>query len=182
MFDYEKNNYFILTGAMGAGKSTILKALIDLKYECIEEPARPIIAEQRSIAGDGIYDRDTKLFIELMLSRSIYQFKQMQSYPGPVIFDRGIPDIIGYANGANLELAHAERAAKKYRYNNFVFFTPGWEEIYQTDDERKMSFEAANQFGNMLRKIYLRLSYKVIDVPFDTPEARAKFIIQAISQ
>jgi predicted ATPase len=123
--------------------------------------------------------KDTKLFIELMLSRSI---KKMQIYPGPVIFDRGIPDIICYAKGASLELAHAERAAKKYRYNDLVFFPPGWKEIYQTDDERKMSFEAVSQFGDTLRKIHLRLRYKVIDVPFDIPEERAKFIVQAVSQ
>jgi predicted ATPase len=180
--DLEKNNYFVLTGAMGAGKSTILKELIALKFMCTEEPARPIIAQQRGIGGDGIYDKDTKLFIELMLSRAIFQFEQARSYHGPVIFDRGIPDMIGYANSADLALAHLQKAAEKYRYNNMVFFTPGWEEIYQTDDERKMSFEAARQFGNEVRKIYLSLGYKVMDVPFEAPEMRAKFIASAISK
>src|SRR5471030_640699 len=131
----KKSNYFVLTGGMGAGKSTILQELIALKYMCVEEPARPIIAEQRGIEGDGIYDKDMKLFIELMLSRAIFQFQQMQSYHGPVIFDRGIPDMIGYANSADLALAHVQKAAEKYRYNNVVFFAPGWEAIYQTDDE-----------------------------------------------
>lgn len=182
MSDLGKNNYFILTGAMGAGKSTILKELIALKFMCVEEPARPIIAQQRGIGGEGIYDKDTKLFIELMLSRAIFQFQQAQSYEGPVIFDRGIPDMIEYANSADLALAHVQKAAEKYRYNNVVFFTPGWEEIYQTDDERKMSFEAARQFGNDVRKIYLGLGYKIIDVPFEAPEMRAKFIINTISE
>ena len=178
---FKKNNYFILTGAMGAGKSTILQALIKLKFMCIEEPARPIIAEQRGIDGDGIYDKDTKLFIELMLSRAIFQYKQMQNYHGTVIFDRGIPDMIAYAHGASLDLTHVQKAAKKYLYNNLVFHTSGWKEIYQTDDERKMSFEAATQFGDDVKNIYLKLGYKVIDVPFDTPEMRAKFIINIIS-
>jgi len=43
-----------------------------------------------------------------------------------------------------------------------------------------MSFEAANQFGNGLKKIYLNLGYQVVDVPFDTPQARAKFMSEKI--
>ncbi len=179
---FEKNNYFILTGAMGAGKSTILQELIALKYLCIEEPARPIIAEQRGIEGDGIYDRNPKLFVELMLSRAMFQFKQMQNCDNNVIFDRGIPDNITYAQGFGWDPSHIHNASKQYRYNNLVFFTPGWKEIYQTDDERKMSFEAAKQFGDDVRKLYLSLGYKVIDVPFGKPEVRAKFIIDTINE
>ena len=178
---FKQNNYFILTGAMGAGKSTLLQELMALKQSCIEEPARPIIAEQRSIDGDGIYDRDTKLFIELMLSRAIFQFKQMQNYRGPIIFDRGIPDMMGYANSAGLELAHVLKASNTYRYGDLVFYAPGWKEIYTTDDERKMSYEAARQFGEDVKKVYLNLGYEVIDLPFDTPKNRARFVIDAVS-
>ncbi len=176
----QKNNYFVLTGAMGAGKSTLLNKLIALNYTCIEEPARPIISQQRNIGGQGIYEKNPALFIELMLSRAIFQFQQAQSYQGPVIFDRGVPDMMGYANLAGIELAHLKKAAELYRYNPIVFFTPAWQEIYTTDDERKMSFEAASEFGENIKKIYLELGYKVIDVPFDTPEMRAEFIINTI--
>jgi predicted ATPase len=180
MSEHTKNNYFVLTGAMGAGKSTILKELTTRKFLCVEEPARPIIAEQRNIDGEGVYEKNPRLFTELMLSRSMFQFQQMQNYKGPIIFDRGIPDNIVYAQALGFDLSHIHNAAKKYRYNNIVFFTPGWREIYRTDEERKMSFEAANQFGNDLKKIYLNLGYQVIDVPLESPEARAKFIIKAI--
>jgi predicted ATPase len=180
MVEYTKNNYFVLTGAMGAGKSTILEELATLKFMCVEEPARPIIAEQRNIDGDGIYERNPRLFTELMLSRMMFQFQQVQNYKDPIIFDRGIPDNIVYAQDLGFDLKHIHNAAKKYRYSNIVFFAPGWREIYQTDEERKMSFEAANQFGNGLKKIYLNLGYQVVDVPFDTPQARAKFMSEKI--
>lgn len=175
-----KNNYFILTGAMGAGKSSILKELTTLKFMCVEEPARPIIAEQRNIDGYGVYEKDPMLFTELMLSRSIFQFQQMQGYEEPIIFDRGIPDNIVYAQDLDFDIKHIYNAAKKYRYAPLVFFAPGWEEIYKTDEERKMSFEAAKQFGHDLKKVYFALDYQVIDVPFETPEIRANFIIKSI--
>lgn len=178
---FQNNHFFILTGAMGAGKSTILKKLSAQKFRYVEEPARLIIAEQRSIEGQGVYEKDSKLFIELILSRALFQFQQIHSYQGPVIFDRGIPDMIAYANLAGLNLAHIQKAAEKYRYNNLVFFAPAWEEIYTTDEERKMSFEAAKAFGEDLRNIYLNLGYKIIDLPLDAPEVRAQFIIKTIS-
>ena len=53
MTKQHQDNYFILTGAMGAGKSTILKKLRKLGLPCIDEPARQILAEQRAISGLG---------------------------------------------------------------------------------------------------------------------------------
>ncbi|MBK8383687.1 MAG: AAA family ATPase [Ignavibacteria bacterium] len=85
-----KNNYFILSGAMGSGKSTILKLLKQKGYLCIDEPARQIISEQRSIDGEGLYDKNPELFAQLMLSRSINLYKLNSEYEVKVIFDRGI--------------------------------------------------------------------------------------------
>jgi len=103
MLSYEKDNYFVLTGAMGSGKSTILNELRTLGLPCMEEPARQILAEQRAIEGSGVPEHDPKLFIDLLLSRSIYQFKEMEHLQGPVIYDRGIPDNIAYAKLFDLD-------------------------------------------------------------------------------
>src|SRR5215467_14842919 len=69
--------FFVLTGAPGSGKSTIVTVIQHLGFSCIEEPARQILAEQRSINSAGLPEKDPRLFTELMLSRSIYQYKQM---------------------------------------------------------------------------------------------------------
>ncbi len=176
-----KENYFIITGAMGAGKSTILKELRKLGLVCIDEPARQILAEQRAIGGDGVPEHDPKLFTELLLSRSIYQFKQMEDQQGPVIYDRGIPDNISYATLFDLDLKSYTKAANQYQYNKHVFFLPAWEEIYQNDDERKMTFEQARQFGEDVRRRYEDLGYIIIDVPMTDPKTRAEFIIQKLN-
>ncbi len=175
-----KDNYFILTGAMGAGKSTILKELKKLDLICIDEPARQILAEQRSINGNGVPDQNPGLFTELLLSRSIYQFKQLTDQQNPVIFDRGIPDNICYAMFFDLDLNAYINAAEQYRYNKQVLFLPAWEAIYHNDDERKMTFDQAKQFGEDLRKLYENLGYYIIDVPMTTPVTRAEFIRQII--
>lgn len=175
-----KNNYFILTGAMGGGKSSILNQLKEKKYLCIDEPARQILEEQRSINGEGIPEKNPQLFNQLMLSRSINQYKINSKYNDVILFDRGIPDLIAYADLFNINKNIYINAAKDYLYNKNVFIFNGWKEIYTTDDERKMEFDLAKEFGNNVSKIYTELGYNVIDVPFVSVEERVKYIINLI--
>lgn len=177
-----KKNYFVITGAMGAGKSTLLRTLKDKGFICIDEPAREILKEQRSINGNGVPEKNPELFNELMLSRMIYQFNQHLSIEETIFFDRGIADIIAYANLLNTSQRCAENAAGEYRYSKHVFFLPGWEEIYCNDDERKVDFAVANSFGNSIREIYEELGYTIIDVPFISVEERAEYIILAVKK
>ena len=61
---------FILTGAPGSGKTAVLNRLRD-QFTCVDEPAREILAEQRSTGGRGTWDQDPSLFVHLLLQRSI---------------------------------------------------------------------------------------------------------------
>ncbi|WP_133128623.1 AAA family ATPase [Legionella nagasakiensis] len=180
MSQSRKSNYFILTGAMGAGKSTILKELRKFGLLCVDEPARQILAEQRAIEGRGVPEHDPKLFTDLLLSRSIYQFKQMENRQGIVIYDRGIPDNICYAGLFDLDSHSSTKAAYQYQYDKHVFFLPAWEEIYENDDERKMTYSQAKLFGDEVRKVYEDLSYNIIEVPLLPPYERAEFIVNTI--
>lgn len=170
----------VITGAMGSGKSTVLQLLKAQGFNIVPEPAREILAEQRGIGGAGVPEQNPQLFTQLLLSRAIYQYKQMQETHDIVIFDRGIPDNIAYAQLFNLDYPPAHRAAKLYRYNTDVFIFPAWNEIYTTDDERIMSFEAARAFGDDVRKIYLEYGYNLIEIPCVSPEERMKFIQERI--
>ncbi|MEO6695202.1 MAG: AAA family ATPase [Ignavibacteria bacterium] len=177
---YIKNNYFILTGAMGGGKSTIIKEIRKKNYLCIDEPARQIIEEQRSIDGEGIYDRNPELFIQLMLSRSISNYKSNLDYNGLVFFDRGIPDMIAYSELSKNNKKVCVNASNVYQYNKNVFMLSGWKEIYVTDDERKMEFASAEKFGVRVSDIYKGLGYNIVNVPFGTLEKRVEFIVNSV--
>lgn len=172
---------FIITGAMGSGKSTLLNLLKLQNIQVVEEPARQILAEQRSIEDEGVPEKNPKLFTQLLLSRAMYQYKQMQDAQSLVIYDRGIPDNIAYAQLFGMNYLSALNAARLYRYNTNVFVFPAWEEIYSTDDERKMSFEAAKSFGEEVQKIYKGYGYTLIEMPCVSPKERAQFIIERIS-
>lgn len=64
--------------------------------------------------------------------------------PGPIIFDRGIPDVIGYLRLCGLPVPHtALRAAEQRRYARRVFIAPPWLAIFEQDAERKQTLAEA---------------------------------------
>lgn len=79
-----KDNFYIVTGGPGSGKTTLIDALRQHGFLCVAEVARAIIKEQVRIGGNALHDGDRALFRELMLSRSIYTFEQMAQQTCPV--------------------------------------------------------------------------------------------------
>lgn len=177
-----ENNFFILSGAMGSGKSTVLEHLKERNVNCVTEPARLIIEEQRSINGIGVYEKNPELFLQLMLSRFIYNFRTKSKSDNVVLFDRGIPDMIAYAELFSIDKDVFMNASKVYLYNKNVFIFKGWERIYTNDKERKMDFESAEKFGVKVSEIYESLGYNIIDVPFESIENRAELILRKIQE
>jgi predicted ATPase len=172
---------FVITGAPGSGKTALVRELVALGFKGIDEPAREVLAQQRTVGGDGVPERDPRLFCDLMLSRAIADLERMRGAQTPVFFDRGIPDQIGYAELFGFDASMAQRAAAVHRYNDVVFALPSWPEIYVTDRERTMSFEAAEAFGERVREIYEHLDYTLVVVPHDTLRARARFVVETLS-
>ena len=176
-----KVNFYILSGAMGAGKSAVLSRLRDLGIPCVPEPAREILAEQRLIQAMGVPEKNADLFSMLMLSRSIHNYYENRAMATAVVFDRGIPDMIAYARLFKLDETSYTNAAQEFRYNPTVFYLPAWEEIYTNDSERKMSFEDAKAFGAVVKSIYEELGYLILEVPRFSLEERVQFILARIA-
>jgi len=166
---------FILTGAPGSGKSTILDALGG-NIRVMGEPAREVLAEQRAIDGDGTHDRDRSLFVALLLQRSIDKHEAAQHEERPVMFDRGIPDCIAYAALMDVDPTPSLEAAAAHYYHRDVLILEPWEEIYDTDDERTMSFEQTHPFHDALVDAYTRTGYSLVVVPKGPIEDRAAFV------
>ena len=172
---------YIATGAMGAGKSTVLD-LLKANYVCVPEPARAILAEQRSFRGQGVPKGNSELFVNLMLSRCLYQYKRCEACNAAVIFDRGIPDMVAYAELFGLDTDPFWRCSKQNRYAKTVFLLTGWKEIYHTDSERRMTYEQAAEFGDSVKRIYSVLSYRLVEVPHWPIQERADFIAKEIDR
>jgi predicted ATPase len=164
----------VITGAPGTGKTSLLKSLKLQGYEVVPEPAREIIAEQRSVNGRGTWESDTRLFLELLLSRSLLRFRDYGA--GTLFYDRGIPDCLAYAQLAGISFPAGQTAAEVYRYDGPLFIAPPWKDIYKTDDERTLSFSAVKEFHESLVAVYSSLGYNLEELPLISPDQRAEWI------
>jgi len=175
------DNLYIISGGPGSGKSTLLKALALHGFPCMPEAGRAIIQHQLSIGGTALPWADRSLFAELMLTWDLRSYNEALQLNTSVLFDRGIPDIMGYLRLCNLPVtAHIEKAAGTYRYHQRVFIAPPWQEIFTADEERKQSFEEAQATYKSLAAVYQELGYELLLLPLASVEERVKFVLENI--
>ena len=177
---FYRENYVILSGCSGGGKSTLLNALCQKGYSCIPEPGRQIVKEQMSIGGDGLPWENVEKLMDLILSRCLHNFHSQKPTQEYIFFDRAIPDAIYAPRGKTLP-NYQMNAAKMFRYNTKVFMTPPWKKIYRNDEERRHSFEQALAAYEPLLKTYAKYGYNVIEVPKISVEERAEFILSHLA-
>ena len=177
-----RNNFYIITGGPGSGKTSIIEMLKLQGYLCVDEVARQIIKEQVKIEGDALHWKDQIKFRDLMLSRSIYTFEQVSELEKPVFFDRGIAELIGYCRLINCDIPeYLYNAAKKFRCNKKVFLMPPWKEIYQNDTERKQDWQEAVNTYQVISESYIETGYQIIEVPKISIKDRVDFILNYVN-
>jgi predicted ATPase len=90
------SRFVVITGGPGSGKSTLTDALKRAGHRASQEVGRSIIQAQMAIGGQALPWIDPVLFAEMMLSWEMQSYHREAARPGPVFFDRGVPDVIGY--------------------------------------------------------------------------------------
>jgi len=172
---------FVVTGGPGSGKSSLIETLSRRGLQSMPEAGRAIIQDQVSIGGSALPWADRAAFAELMLSWELRSYHEACAFDGPVIMDRGIPDVIGYLTLCGLPVPdHVEATAKLYPYNKSVFLAPYWDDIFTQDAERKQDKEEAKATGQAMIETYTCLGYQIIELPFTGIEARADFVFDYI--
>ncbi len=177
------DHLFVVTGGPGTGKSTLIEALARHGIGHMPEAGRAIIRDQVNIGGPALPWGDRALYAELMLGWELRSYHEAETMPGPVVMDRGIPDVIGYLRLINLQVpVHAEVAAQRYRYNRTVFLAPYWEEIFAQDAERKQGCEEAEATGRMMKETYEGLGYELVELPKASVEERVAFVMETVGR
>ncbi|ROI04992.1 ATPase [Chryseobacterium sp. G0240] len=177
------SNLYIITGGPGAGKTSLLNQLSQYGVITASEEGRRIIKEQIIIDSDGVPWKNKRLFADLMFEASVKTYQKMRAIqvPGPVFFDRGILDTIGYLITENIPVSEEmKKIAHEMKYHKNVFVLPPWKEIYENDPERKQTWNEAVQTFETMRKVYTAYGYNIIEVPQGTIEQRALFLLDCI--
>jgi predicted ATPase len=171
------NKLYVITGGPGSGKSTLLDVLRQRGFVCMTEAGRAIIQDQLLIGGTALPWADQAAFAERMLAWDLRAYQQAQAASTPVLFDRGIPDVLGYLRLSRLPIPEPVRqAVDQFRYHRQVFIAPPWWDIYTQDAERKQSFAEAEATYRTMLETYTGLGYELIPLPLVSPSERADFV------
>jgi len=170
--------FYVVTGGPGSGKTTLLDHLAGEGLARTAEAGRAVIQDQVAIDGPGLPWRDRGLFAELMLCLDLRAYRNaVGAGQGPVLFDRGVPDIAGYLRLEGLPVpAHVAAAADSFRYNRHVFIAPPWPEIYRTDTERRQDPDTARRTFEAMVATYRDLGYVLLELPRESVADRAAFV------
>ncbi len=175
------DNYFVIAGGPGAGKTTLIDALSKRGEACVPESGRAIILDQVRIGGRALPWLDAALYAELMLARHLANYRAFSDLSARVFFDHALASLAGYLRLVGLPiLSHVGRAATILRYNPLVFMAPPWKAIYVNDAERKQTFAEAVATFQAVRDAYVEQGYQPLELPLASVEARVSFVLDNV--
>ena len=163
----------IITGPPGSGKSTLLHALEKQGFQCMQEVSRAIIRSEQNLGKDGMPWKNMERFAQLVFNKTLTILPTDQS----TFCDRSLVDTIAYLEDAQVETLKELKQFKFHDYyHSTVFFTPPWSDIYTQDPQRPQQFEEHIALSEKLKEVYIRLGFRLIQVPLTNIKTRVKFI------
>jgi predicted ATPase len=173
------NRFVVVSGCSGGGKSTLLAELHARGHHVVEEPGRRIVKRELETGGRALPWIDPAAFARRAIETALADREAAQTLQGWVFFDRGLIDAASALEDLTGEPL-LEVLGNEHRYHRQVFLAPPWPEIYGTDPERQLGFEAGLAECRRLEKAFPALGYEVILLPKSTVSARADFVLSAL--
>jgi predicted ATPase len=166
---------YILTGAPGAGKTVLVRALEVEGHAVVEEAATDVIALAHA-RGVAEPERDP-VFIDTILDLQRRRQMAAAAWPGSVqIFDRSpictyaLSLFLGYPPSAALT-EELDRIERERVYEPRVLFVENLGFVTPTA-ARRISFAASLDFEAVHRRAYADLGYDLVSIPAGTLAAR----------
>ncbi|WP_299781488.1 ATP-binding protein [uncultured Formosa sp.] len=171
----------VITGGPGTGKSSIIQELQKKGYSCLEEISRQVTLDARENGVEHMFLTQPLLFSEHLLKGRESQFHEANTILKPFVFiDRGVHDVLAYMDFIGDVYPESFKNVCNSLAYDHIFILKPWKEIYKSDAVRYESFEQALEIHECLVKTYEGFNYTLIDVPFDTVENRASYILNEI--
>lgn len=168
----------VLTGGPGAGKSALLAALCGLGIDVEGEVARAILQQP---GGMELRESNPSGFARAMFDAESESYRRAEKIPGPVIYDRGLPDVVGFLNLEGIPVpGDIDAACRERRYDGPVFHARPWREIYRQDEERTQDWDDALASDRAVCDAWRYYGYELVELPFVPVEQRAEFVIERL--
>ena len=166
--------HLVLTGAPGAGKTSLLSAAAQAGWATSPEVARELL---QAPGGMALRAGDPLGFAEAMLEAHRREYDRYVNHPSPVVFDRGFPDVAGFLEVSGLAVSQAlDQACRTLRYHGPILRAPAWREIYRPDAERIQDWDQAVASDAAVTAAWRRYGYEVEDLPLVPVAERLRFL------
>jgi len=176
---------YILTGAPGSGKTSILHALKKKGQTGIEESATAVInrAQQQGIQRpwyDENFIDDIIMLQRYRQVRASNECTNLQFYDRSPICTYALASYLGFSPSVKV-INEIARIKKQNIYESSVFFIQNLGFVEKTN-ARTISFEEALIFEQIHKEVYNSFGYECIDILPGTIQQRVKLIFEHISK
>jgi predicted ATPase len=141
-------------------------------------PTSPEVARTllQQAGGMALREQNPLGFAEAMLEAHIREYERFGPIGSPVLFDRGLPDVVGFLDVSGLPVSPGiEQACRTMRYHGPILRAPAWSEIYRQDAERIQDLAQAVASDAAVTAAWQRFGYRVIDLPLAPVADRLQF-------
>tara|TARA_R110002126_G_scaffold290913_1_gene449460 strand:+ start:13600 stop:14136 length:537 start_codon:yes stop_codon:yes gene_type:complete len=169
-----------MTGASGAGKSSIANELLARGFAVQMEVGRQIVSEQIATSSTNTPFQNAVGFRDLLFVRSVAAYDRWIQHKAPVVFfDRTFIEALAFSHiiGEPISTSMLHEAQKR-SFHPVAFVCSPWQEIYRKDNERSHDFEFAKRDYDANCKAYSNAGYELIEVPKLSIEERADFVLE----
>ena len=168
----------IISGCSAGGKSTLLAELARRGHRTFAEPGREVVKAELASGGDALPWINPQRFAERCIALAIEHIKTSETEPR-AFFDRSLIDAVSALEHVRLPVPDEARSALEARpYAHRVFMAPPWPELFETDAERRHTFEDSKAEYDRLLISYETHGHKIVLIPKQPVERRADFILQ----
>ena len=177
------NQIFVITGGPGTGKTATIAEMKKRGYKVLPEAARKIATTDKRFLGKSIKEINVKQFQKAIFDfqkkkiKEIFKLKVKKT----IFSDRGLGDTLAYYIINNLRIPKNKlEYAKKIKYAGV--FILDFLDFYETDELRTESKPEQERIQKEITRLYKKLGYSPIQVPFDSVKKRANFILREIEK